>query len=149
MLKWIIYLIIAIWMSLEVVLFNAVSPLLGVVGTLAWMLCTALAGLVLMRQQGLQSLIRVFAHLRSEVMPAREMMNMGMILVGSVMLVLPGFFSDIMGALLLLPLVRGVLLTLFRAQNSGIPEVNPIIIEINPDQLREESRMNPEGPRPR
>ena len=133
--KWIIYLVIAVWMSFEVLLFNDISPRLGVVGTLVWMLGTALVGLLLMRQQGLQSLIRVFEHLRREELPAREMTNMVLILAGSAMLVLPGFFSDMMGGMLLLSPVRAVILTLFRLNNSGVQVVNTKIIEVSAEHL--------------
>ena len=133
--KWVVYLIIAVWMSLEVLLFNQVSPWLGLFGTLAWMLGSALVGLILLRQQGSQSLFRVFEHLRREEFPAREMMNMGLILVGCVTLILPGFFSDIVGGLLLLPPLRSLILSAFRFKNSGTPVVHPLIVEITPDQI--------------
>jgi len=138
--KWIIYLVIAVWMSLEVLLFNEISPRLGVAGTLAWMLSTALVGLIMMRQQGLQSLIRVFDHLRREELPAREMVNMAMIIVGSVMLVLPGFFSDILGGLLLLSPIRAIILSVFRLNNSGVQVVNTKIIEVSPEYSERDDR---------
>ena len=138
--KWIIYLVIAVWMSLEVLLFNEISPRLGVAGTLAWMLSTALVGLIMMRQQGLQSLIRVFDHLRREELPAREMVNMAMIIAGSVMLVLPGFFSDILGGMLLLSPIRAIILSMFRLNNSGVQVVNTKIIEVSPEYSERDDR---------
>ena len=125
--KWYLYLLIVVWVTVEVWMFNIVSPRLGVILTLVWMMLSALFGLVMMRQQGLNSLMRTFGHLSRDVVPTREMVNMGLIIVGSLLLVLPGFFSDGVGFFLLLPPMRAVVLSLLGFRNTEPPDTYPTI----------------------
>lgn len=91
---------------IEIAIFIKVGQTIGLLPTLALIIGAALLGGMLLRQQG----VAVIGQLRSNVsagrMPARNIADAMMIGLASLLLVLPGFLSDIVAVLLLLPPVR-------------------------------------------
>lgn len=124
---------IVAWISIEVWIFHLVSTPLGVGWTLFWVFTTGALGLVLLRLEGIRVLFRIYDRLRQEELPTSELIDMGMVLVGAFLLVLPGFFTDIVGGLLLLPPVRwflrGFILRLFDNKNGQSQD----IIDVTPE----------------
>ncbi|MBL3568256.1 exlusion protein FxsA [Rhodovulum sulfidophilum] len=91
---------------IEIALFIQVGGLIGLWPTLGIVLATAVAGTWLMRQQGALALSQVrnsFNELRD---PTEPLAHGAMILFAGAMLLTPGFFTDTMGLLLLIPTVR-------------------------------------------
>ncbi len=95
---------------LEIALFIKVGGAIGLWPTLAIVVLTALAGSVLMRTQGLMTLARLHEALQRGENPADPLAQGAMILVAGVLLLTPGFFTDTVGLLLLLPPVRRALI---------------------------------------
>ena len=93
----------------EVWLLVEVGGLVGAWWTVGLCVATAVAGAALVRHQGRSTLERVRATLRQGRMPLGDMFAGACILVAGVMLLVPGFFSDAAGFLLLLPPFRGIL----------------------------------------
>ena len=91
---------------LEIVLFIKVGGLIGVLPTLALCFLSAIAGVALMRRQGLQALERLRASVERGGDPVGPIAHGALILVAGVLLVVPGFFTDAVGLLLLIPAVR-------------------------------------------
>lgn len=106
MLKWLAIITFTGFVVLEVMAVLKLGIWLGVGWTIAWMIATVPAGLLVLRVAGLHAIFRIYKKLRLEVLPTQELMDMGMILLGALMLIFPGFISDAMGILLLLPPVR-------------------------------------------
>jgi len=102
---------------LEIALFIQVGGAIGLGWTLALVILTALAGTALLRAQGLATLGRARASLDRGALPVREVFDGACLLVGGALLLTPGFFTDTIGFLLLVPPVRGLLLA--RLQQSG------------------------------
>jgi UPF0716 protein FxsA len=109
MLKWMLLAFLAGGVALEVMAMLVVGGRLGVGWTLAWMAGTGIAGLLVLRLAGVHGLLRIHQRLREEVLPTRELIDMVLILFGAVCLILPGFVTDAVGLLLVLPPVRWVL----------------------------------------
>jgi len=95
---------------LEISLFIQVGGAIGLWPTLAIVILTALAGTSLMRRQGLMTLNRLQSTLATGDNPADPMVQGAMILVAGVLLLTPGFFTDSVGFLLLIPPVRRVII---------------------------------------
>jgi UPF0716 protein FxsA len=95
---------------IEIGLFVQVGGAIGLWPTLAIVLLTALAGTSLMRRQGLMTLNRLQSSLANGENPADPMVQGAMILVAGVLLLTPGFFTDTLGFLLLLPPVRTMII---------------------------------------
>ena len=102
---WLFVLFVAIPL-IEIALFIQVGGLIGLWPTLGIVLLTAVAGTALMRSQGARAWAEVqrsFAELRD---PSRPLAHGVMILMAGILLLTPGFFTDTLGLLLLIPAVR-------------------------------------------
>ncbi|HRO10912.1 FxsA family protein [Amaricoccus sp.] len=99
---------------IEIALFVEVGGAIGLLPTLAIIFLTALLGVAIMRWQGLRALDRLRASMESGADPGSDpvgpMAHGALILVAGGLLVLPGFFTDCVGLLLLLPPVRSFLI---------------------------------------
>ena len=93
---------------IEIALFIEVGSWLGLWPTLLIVLLTAIAGPYLVRTQGrsvLNALRNSFDDLRD---PPQPLAHGAMILFSGALLLTPGFFTDVIGFLLLVPAVRNV-----------------------------------------
>lgn len=90
----------------EIALFIKVGQTIGLWPTLGLVILAALLGTVLLRQQGLSVLTQMRQRMNRGEMPARAIADAMMLGIAAVLLVVPGFFSDIVAILLLLPPVR-------------------------------------------
>jgi UPF0716 protein FxsA len=88
------------------VLFIEIGGAIGLFPTLAIIFLTAIAGVALMRRQGMRALDRLRTSLETGDDPVGPIAHGALILVAGVLLVLPGFFTDCLGLLLLVPPVR-------------------------------------------
>lgn len=101
---------------LEIATFIMVGSRIGVLATLLLILATSLAGALLLRVQGLGTLARIGAQVDRGAVPDRELVHGAMILVAGVLLLLPGFLTDIVGLLLFIPPLRDAAWRLLRAR---------------------------------
>jgi len=101
----------------ELAVIIQVGEAIGVWWTIALLIADSLLGSLLMRHQGRVAWRRFTTSVRSGRVPAREVLDGALVLFGGAMLLTPGFLSDILGALLLLPptraVIRGVLVRRF------------------------------------
>jgi len=95
---------------LEIAVFIQVGGAFGLGWTLALVVLTAVLGTALLRAQGMATLNRAKANLERGEVPMREVFDGACLLVGGALLLTPGFVTDTMGFLLLLPPVRAALL---------------------------------------
>ncbi|MGO5000634.1 FxsA family protein [Oceanisphaera sp. W20_SRM_FM3] len=91
---------------LEIFVFIEVGSAIGAWSTIALILLSAIVGLSLVRVQGLTTLLEAQRKMQLGEPPAREMLSGTLLALSGALLVLPGFVSDILGLLLLLPPVR-------------------------------------------
>lgn len=91
---------------LEIYLLLKVGGLIGVMPTLLVIIVTAIFGTWLLRQQGAATLRRYQNTVSQGQLPAQEMMEGFALLFGGALLLTPGFFTDIVGLLCLLPITR-------------------------------------------
>ncbi len=100
------------WPLAEIAGFVIVGKAVGLWITLALVVGTAVLGLSLIRSQGMQMLRQMSAEGRQGRMPASSMVDGAMIVIAGILLMLPGFLSDIVGIALIIPPVRKLLWTL-------------------------------------
>jgi UPF0716 protein FxsA len=93
---------------IEIALFIEVGGLIGLWPTIAMVILTALIGTTLLRQQGLATLQRAQAEMKAQRMPVRELFDGACLLVAGVLLLTPGFLTDAIGFVLLVPPLRRV-----------------------------------------
>ncbi len=90
----------------EIYLLLQVGGLVGVFPTITLVVLTAIIGANLLRQQGLATWQRFQENLAKGQIPAYEMVEGPILLVGGALLLTPGFFTDIIGFTCLIPPVR-------------------------------------------
>ena len=99
---------------LEIALFVEIGGAIGLLPTLAIIFGTAVLGVAIMRWQGMRALDRLRASMETGTDPGADAVGPiahgALILVAGGLLVLPGFFTDFLGLLLLLPPVRAMLI---------------------------------------
>ncbi|HGS4493065.1 TPA: FxsA family protein [Vibrio cholerae] len=127
---------------IEIVLFIQVGGVLGVWPTIALVLLTAIVGASLVRSQGLQTLLTVQQRLAQGQLPAQQILEGVMLAVAGVLLLTPGFFTDILGMLVLLPAPRAylakqlmsrVVVGNIHASGAGFEQPNPFHDRANPN----------------
>lgn len=87
----------------------SVGSLIGLWPTIALILATGIAGGLLARAQGITVLFSIQQELAEGRMPTSELIDAAMILAGGLLLLTPGFCTDLTGFLLLAPFSRGQL----------------------------------------
>lgn len=93
----------------EIAGFVIVGRAIGLAATLALVVLGFVVGSFLLRRQGIGILRRMSAEGRSGTMPGRELLNPAMTVIASLLFIIPGFLSDILAILLLIPQVRNLL----------------------------------------
>jgi UPF0716 protein FxsA len=93
----------------ELYVIIKVGEAIGILPTLAILLADAVLGSMLLRHQGRSAWRRFNAAIAEGRFPGREAADGVMVAVGGTLLLTPGFISDIVGLLLLLPPTRAVI----------------------------------------
>nr|WP_284694990.1 FxsA family protein [Photobacterium galatheae] len=88
---------------IEIALFIQVGGVLGLWTTLFLVLLTAVVGASLVRSQGIATLLSVQDRLNQGELPAQQILEGVMLAVAGVLLLTPGFMTDAMGLVVLLP----------------------------------------------
>lgn len=86
--------------------FVVIGGRIGLAATLGLIALAAVAGAVLLRVQGIGRLARINAEMQSGRVPGRDLAHGAMIILAGVLLIVPGFVSDVFGLLLFVPPVR-------------------------------------------
>ena len=94
---------------IEIAIFMAASDEIGILNTLMLCALTALIGGALVQRQGLSTLLSGRKALEQGEIPLSEIFDGFCIVISGAMLLTPGFFTDILGFLLLLPPFRKIL----------------------------------------
>ena len=87
-------------------MFILVGGKIGLLWTIALVILSAVAGSLLLRIQGFGAINRIRAELDAGRDPGRELAHGAMIMLAAVLLLIPGFVTDVFGLLLFIPPVR-------------------------------------------
>lgn len=101
---WLLVAILAVPL-IEIGLFVVVGGAIGLWATLAWVIVSGMIGMQILRWQGMQGAAELRQGLRS-VDPLSPLIQRVLLLVAGILLILPGFLTDALGLLLLIPPVR-------------------------------------------
>ena len=97
---------------LEMYILIEVGSFIGAFNTIGLVLLTALLGLILLRQQGFQTLLNARNKLLQAELPTEEIVTGIFLAVGGALLLTPGFVTDFIGFMCLLPFTRRFLMSL-------------------------------------
>ncbi|MCL4117172.1 UNVERIFIED_CONTAM: hypothetical protein GTU68_065020 [Idotea baltica] len=105
-----LFLILVLVPIIEIALFIQVGGFLGLWPTLAIVILTAFAGTALLRSQGFAVMGQLQNSMAQGESPVTPIINGALILVAGVVLLTPGFFTDTVGILLLIPPIRAAII---------------------------------------
>ena len=95
---------------LELYVFFKVSTAIGFFPALLLIIAGSVLGVLVMRVAGLATVLRTRASLQRGELPAEQMFNGLVTAMGGVLLIVPGFITDVFGVLCLLPFTRHFLI---------------------------------------
>jgi UPF0716 protein FxsA len=105
---------------IEIYLFIQVGSMIGALPTVLVVVLTAVLGVFLLRAQGMSTWLRLNRELAAGRLPAVEMLEGAVLLICGALLLTPGFFTDTVGFLLLMPPLRRALIRLFLARANWV-----------------------------
>ena len=103
-----ILLILLVATIVELAVLVAVGKAIGVLATIGLLILASLVGAALLRREGIRTLVAFREAVSTRRPPHRELVDGMLIAAAGVFIVLPGFVSDILGLLLLLPPTRAL-----------------------------------------
>ena len=127
--------------ALEIYLLIKMGGHVGALNTVALIFLTAIIGVYFAKHQGMQTLKSGMVNLYQNKMPIYEMMSGASIAIAALLLIVPGFFTDFIGFLLLIPFTRRILfgLALKNKTKDNVKSQNKTIdgeiIDNNKDEL--------------
>ena len=99
--------------TLEIFLMIEIGGKIGVLNTISLIFLTAIVGIYFAKLQGIKTIKSGFLNLYQNRIPIYEMISGASIAIAALLLIVPGFFTDIIGFLLLLPFTRKILVNFF------------------------------------
>jgi UPF0716 protein FxsA len=121
----VLFLLLLLVPLVEIYFLIQVGRVIGAVPTIALVVFTALLGAMLLRFQGWTTLQRTRLSMAQGQVPAIEMMEGVLLLFAGILLLIPGFFTDAIGFLLLVPPLRRALIRRFLSRSAGPPPPPP------------------------
>lgn len=104
--------------ALEIFLLIKIGGVLGALNTVSLIFLTAIIGLYLARLQGIKTIKSGLTNLYQNKTPVYEIISGASIAFAALLLIIPGFFTDTVGFLLLIPFTRNILINrFFKKQN--------------------------------
>ena len=101
---------------IEIYLFIKIGSQIGAFNTISLIFITAIIGIIYARYEGLNTLKSGFTQLVKNELPAYEIISGAIIAFAAVLLIIPGFMTDIIGFLLIFPLPRKLILNNFSSK---------------------------------
>ena len=115
-----VFLAIVLTPVIEIYLLIKIGSQIGALTTILLIFSTAFVGVYYAKYEGLNTLKSGFNQLRQNKNPTYEMLSGAAIAFASLLLIIPGFATDLLGFLLILPLSRRFIF------NSLLKKFNPV-----------------------
>jgi len=139
----VLFLLFLIVPLIEIGLFIAIGQTIGIWPTLLGVIGTALIGSAIIRVQGLSLLGEIRQTAAAGRLPARQLAEGMMIGIAGALLLTPGYFTDTLGFLLLVPPLRGAIYDWLKSRiaivggspRSGPPQ-DPDVIDLDQSDWR-------------
>ena len=95
---------------IEILLFIKIGENIGAINTILLIIFTAIVGVYFARIEGIRTIKSGFLNIYQNKLPIYEILSGASIAIAALFLIIPGFFTDIIGFLLLIPFTRKILL---------------------------------------
>ena len=114
---------------LEIYLFIKIGSQIGAFTTISLIFLTAIIGVYYARYEGLNTLKSGVTQLYKNQMPLFELMSGAALAVAAILLIFPGFATDLLGFLIIFPLTRKIIFRLFTQNKKSEVHVKDDLIE--------------------
>ncbi len=114
---------------LEIYLFIKIGSEIGAFTTISLIFLTAIIGVYYVRYEGLNTLKSGVTQLYKNQMPLFELMSGAALAVAAILLIFPGFATDLLGFLIIFPLTRKIIFRLFAQNKKSEVHVKDDLIE--------------------
>ena len=94
----------------EIYLFIKIGAKIGAFNTILLIFITAITGIIYARYEGLNTLRSAYSQMIKQETPAYEIISGAAIAFAALLLIIPGFATDIIGFLIILPITRKLIL---------------------------------------
>ena len=103
--------------ALEIFLMIKIGGKIGALSTVSLIFLTAIIGVYFAKLEGIKTMRSGVMNLYQNKVPVYEMFSGASIAIAALLLIVPGFFSDTIGFLLLIPFTRKILISFFVKKN--------------------------------
>ena len=103
--------------ALEIFLMIKIGGKIGALSTVSLIFLTAIVGVYFAKLEGIKTMRSGIMNLYQNKVPVYEMITGASIAIAALLLIVPGFFSDTIGFLLLIPFTRKILISFFVKKN--------------------------------
>jgi len=94
---------------IEIYLFIKIGSQIGAFNTISLIFITAIIGVYYARYEGLNTLRSAFSQIIKNELPIYEIVSGAALAFASILMILPGFLTDLIGLILIFPLTRKLL----------------------------------------
>ena len=98
--------------TLEIYIMIKMGGKIGAINTVSLIFLTAIIGVYFAKLQGIQTLRSGMINLYQNKIPVYEILSGASIAIASLLLIVPGFFTDFIGFLLLIPFTRRIIFSI-------------------------------------
>ena len=128
---------------IEIYFMIIIGTVIGAFNTILATLLTAAVGLYFVRMQGISMLYSAANTVRNNQEPLKEVLNGFCLIIAAILLIVPGFFTDTIGVLLLIPFSRNIILKIFGSDTNiqkKQDQDNTNTIEIQAEEIDERDK---------
>tara|TARA_Y100000591_G_scaffold29552_1_gene22008 strand:+ start:151 stop:576 length:426 start_codon:yes stop_codon:yes gene_type:complete len=112
----------------EIYLFIKIGAKIGTFSTILLIFITAITGIIYARYEGLNTLRSAYSQIIKQETPAYEIISGAAIAFAALLLIIPGFATDIIGFLIIFPITRKLILSKVTTKtNKKEPDKNNFI----------------------
>ena len=108
-----VLLLIILIPAIEIFLFIKIGSQIGAISTILMIFITAIVGVYYAKYEGLNTLRSGFTQIRKNIAPKHEVISGAAIAFAALLLIMPGFATDILGFLIIFPISRNFFLEKF------------------------------------
>ena len=127
--------------TLEVFLMIKIGGKIGALNTISLIFLTAIIGLYFAKLEGIKTMRSGVMNLYQNKIPIYEIISGASIAIAALLLIIPGFFTDTIGFLLLIPFTRKILISFFikkKTTSNNQEDINILDGEIIEDKNKKD-----------
>ena len=124
--------------TLEIFLMIKIGSKVGALNTVGLVFLTAIIGLYFAKVQGIKTIKSGMINIYQNKLPTYEILSGASIAIAALLLITPGFFTDLIGFLILIPFTRNIILKIAlksKSKNNHNDEIVDVEVIDKKDEL--------------